>query len=380
MSSCSSDVDVVRTRISACDDDNNSVLYAFEPNTTCVNDQGSVQSEASFVEEQPNTIQDVLTQCQDIHTAVQNLDKKFDIINGKVSKIHRVRVKSLWQTRKPLGYAYKKYNYLITRKTRVQKTKKKELSTSPSSTSYPISYSPTSPVARPQNSQINDIGSPYQSEGSPDRDQESLYQDQELSLSQSPSIPSVFTNSYQSYYSPSEATQSCPNLPFSSPGAQSTSSLLSAQPSIALSAPALDHDIPSPAQDPEMMAYPSLLEDKSLDHTPPPSFCDPTGFSECAPGSPVEIDPGMLKQGSDDPSSWSIEDVILFLKHMDPQISDSLADLFRQHDIDGKALLLLNSDMMIKYMGLKLGTAVKLCHYIEKLKEENNMTPEKSFM
>ncbi|XP_011361297.1 sex comb on midleg-like protein 1 isoform X4 [Pteropus vampyrus] len=352
MSSCSSDVDV----------------------------QGSVQSEASFVEEQPNTIQDVLTQCQDIHTAVQNLDKKFDIINGKVSKIHRVRVKSLWQTRKPLGYAYKKYNYLITRKTRVQKTKKKELSTSPSSTSYPISYSPTSPVARPQNSQINDIGSPYQSEGSPDRDQESLYQDQELSLSQSPSIPSVFTNSYQSYYSPSEATQSCPNLPFSSPGAQSTSSLLSAQPSIALSAPALDHDIPSPAQDPEMMAYPSLLEDKSLDHTPPPSFCDPTGFSECAPGSPVEIDPGMLKQGSDDPSSWSIEDVILFLKHMDPQISDSLADLFRQHDIDGKALLLLNSDMMIKYMGLKLGTAVKLCHYIEKLKEENNMTPEKSFM
>ncbi|ELK12908.1 Sex comb on midleg-like protein 2 [Pteropus alecto] len=99
-----------------------------------------------------------------------------------------------------------------------------------------------------------------------------------------------------------------------------------------------------------------------------------------APGSLVEIDPGMLKQGSDDPSSWSIEDVILFLKHMDPQISDSLADLFRQHDIDGKALLLLNSDMMIKYMGLKLGTAVKLCHYIEKLKEATIMTPEKSFM
>lgn len=39
-------------------------------------------------------------------------------------------------------------------------------------------------------------------------------------------------------------------------------------------------------------------------------------------------------------------------------------------DIDGKALLLLKSDMMIKYMGLKLGTAVKLCHYIDKLKEE----------
>jgi hypothetical protein len=26
--------------------------------------------------------------------------------------------------------------------------------------------------------------------------------------------------------------------------------------------------------------------------------------------------------------------------------------------------------MVMKYMGLKLGTALKLCHYIEKLKEE----------
>lgn len=39
----------------------------------------------------------------------------------------------------------------------------------------------------------------------------------------------------------------------------------------------------------------------------------------------------MLKQRSDDPSTWSIEDVILFLKGMDPQMSDSVSDLFRQH-------------------------------------------------
>lgn len=63
-----------------------------------------------------------------------------------------------------------------------------------------------------------------------------------------------------------------------------------------------------------------------------------------------------------------MDEVIVFLQSIDPQLSDSLADLFRQHDIDGKALLLLKSDMMIKYMGLKLGTAVKLCHYIERLK------------
>lgn len=41
--------------------------------------------------------------------------------------------------------------------------------------------------------------------------------------------------------------------------------------------------------------------------------------------------------------------------------------LFYQ-EIDGKALLLLNSDLMMKYMGLKLGPALKLCNIVEKLK------------
>ncbi len=39
-------------------------------------------------------------------------------------------------------------------------------------------------------------------------------------------------------------------------------------------------------------------------------------------------------------------------------------------EIDGKALMLLNSDLMMKYMGLKLGPALKLCHIIEKLKSK----------
>lgn len=37
-------------------------------------------------------------------------------------------------------------------------------------------------------------------------------------------------------------------------------------------------------------------------------------------------------------------------------------------EIDGKVLLLLKSEVR-KYMGLKLGPALKLCYYIEKLKE-----------
>lgn len=38
-------------------------------------------------------------------------------------------------------------------------------------------------------------------------------------------------------------------------------------------------------------------------------------------------------------------------------------------EIDGRALLLLRSDAMIKYMGLKLGPALKLAFHIDKLKQ-----------
>ncbi|XP_029459190.1 sex comb on midleg-like protein 2 isoform X3 [Rhinatrema bivittatum] len=70
-----------------------------------------------------------------------------------------------------------------------------------------------------------------------------------------------------------------------------------------------------------------------------------------------------------DPSSWSIDEVIRFVREADPQALAPHAELFRRHEIDGKALLLLRSDMMMKYMGLKLGPALKLCYHIEKLKQ-----------
>lgn len=46
-----------------------------------------------------------------------------------------------------------------------------------------------------------------------------------------------------------------------------------------------------------------------------------------------------------------------------------LSAVFCLQEIDGKALMLLRSDMIMKYMGLKLGPALKLCHHIEKLKQ-----------
>lgn len=69
-----------------------------------------------------------------------------------------------------------------------------------------------------------------------------------------------------------------------------------------------------------------------------------------------------------DPSLWTVEDVMQFVREADPQFGPH-ADLFRKHEIDGKALLLLRSDTMMKYMGLKLGPALKLCYHIDRLKQ-----------
>ncbi|XP_072884445.1 polycomb protein SCMH1-like isoform X2 [Hemitrygon akajei] len=71
---------------------------------------------------------------------------------------------------------------------------------------------------------------------------------------------------------------------------------------------------------------------------------------------------------SRDPSNWAVEDVMQFIRDADPQSLGPHADLFRKHEIDGKALLLLRSDMMMKYMGLKLGPALKICYHIDRLK------------
>ncbi|CAL8310441.1 unnamed protein product [Lota lota] len=69
------------------------------------------------------------------------------------------------------------------------------------------------------------------------------------------------------------------------------------------------------------------------------------------------------------PSSWSIQEVMQFVREADPATLAPHAELFRKHEIDGKALMLLRSDMVMKYMGLKLGPALKLCHHIERLRQ-----------
>ncbi|XP_056440952.1 polycomb protein SCMH1 isoform X1 [Gadus chalcogrammus] len=68
-----------------------------------------------------------------------------------------------------------------------------------------------------------------------------------------------------------------------------------------------------------------------------------------------------------DPGLWTVEEVMQYIREVDPVLAPH-ADLFRKHEIDGRALLLLRSDMMMKYMGLKLGPALKLTFHIDKLK------------
>ncbi|XP_030628550.1 sex comb on midleg-like protein 4 [Chanos chanos] len=72
---------------------------------------------------------------------------------------------------------------------------------------------------------------------------------------------------------------------------------------------------------------------------------------------------------SKDPSRWTVEEVVWFIKDADPQALGPHVELFRKHEIDGDALLLLKSDMIMKYLGLKLGPALKLCYHIDKLKQ-----------
>ncbi len=100
---------------------------------------------------------------------------------------------------------------------------------------------------------------------------------------------------------------------------------------------------------------------------------------------------------STDPAEWSVDDVMRYLTSVDSGLSVH-TQLFQKHvrnsqllyvpvlyvipcilnifwqEIDGKALLLLTSDMMMKYMGLKLGPSLKICNSINRLKGRRHVT------
>ncbi|NXA45349.1 SCML4 protein, partial [Nothocercus julius] len=93
----------------------------------------------------------------------------------------------------------------------------------------------------------------------------------------------------------------------------------------------------------------------------------PEGNRSASSPSPERQD--MARPSSKNPLTWTVDDVVWFVKDADPHALGPHVELFRKHEIDGNALLLLKSDMIMKYLGLKLGPALKLCYHIDKLKQ-----------
>lgn len=75
---------------------------------------------------------------------------------------------------------------------------------------------------------------------------------------------------------------------------------------------------------------------------------------------------------SGDPEEWGVEETIAQIALLDPSLSHHV-QAFRSHEIDGKALLLLTSTMLMKYLGLKLGPALKICNIIDKLQGKKHL-------
>ncbi|XP_009091401.3 sex comb on midleg-like protein 4 [Serinus canaria] len=95
----------------------------------------------------------------------------------------------------------------------------------------------------------------------------------------------------------------------------------------------------------------------------------PEGNHQRSASSPSPEQQDAARPSSKNPLTWTVDDVVWFVKDADPQALGPHVELFRKHEIDGNALLLLKSDMIMKYLGLKLGPALKLCYHIDKLKQ-----------
>jgi len=69
------------------------------------------------------------------------------------------------------------------------------------------------------------------------------------------------------------------------------------------------------------------------------------------------------------PKTWSVDEVVKFIEKS--ELAEH-ADVFKKHEIDGRALLLLTREIITSYMGLKLGPAIKLLDCIEDLKSKKS--------
>ena len=64
---------------------------------------------------------------------------------------------------------------------------------------------------------------------------------------------------------------------------------------------------------------------------------------------------------------WSIEQVVRYFEGT-ADCAD-YADLFREQEVDGTALLLLTHESLVKCLGIKLGRALKIMVHVEDLRK-----------
>lgn len=104
-------------------------------------------------------------------------------------------------------------------------------------------------------------------------------------------------------------------------------------------------------------------------------FCDMCNHSssdqsDCSNDSPLPspINPVIPFQDSMAklPNDWTVDDVCKYIASI-PDAAD-FADEFRDQEIDGSALLLIQEEHLVNSMSFTLGRALKLCAYIDKLR------------
>ena len=74
-------------------------------------------------------------------------------------------------------------------------------------------------------------------------------------------------------------------------------------------------------------------------------------------------------------TDWSTDQVVDYLVHTGDVNFTSHVDMFRLQEIDGKAFLLLSTETLMKYMGFKLGPALKLNNFIDRLRRSGMAKP-----
>ncbi|XP_013362469.1 PREDICTED: sex comb on midleg-like protein 1 [Chinchilla lanigera] len=265
-------------------------------------------------------------------------------------------MKYSWYYRKPLRQSRKTNISSVPREVKPEEV---EMSGHCSSFSHSESYSPTSPVRRPQNDAEENVMMPsYTYDHLSEGQHEDLQEREPYGGSPTPSNSSIRRDTCADMSGPPLFDSGSPRFPDMGACPADISSIAPIA-SLTQRNPNLTHSF-------NMSNHPG-----GQDREPAlSSFHNPSGF---ATSSPIESNRADLTQTlPDDPLNWSVEHVILFLNNTDPHVANSLSRHLRRHDIDGKALLLLNNELAMKYMGLKLGTCLKLCHYIEKLKEEKS--------